>query len=236
MEDRVRAEADHREHLLLGERLRLVREPSLLDDGGIEVELALSALDDLLLHRALNHKPVHDHLASLADPVRAIHRLQVHLRVPVAVEQDHRVGGGEVDPEPARARREEENERVRVGAAEAVDGGLAKVAADRPVEPLVRVAPLEQVVREDVEHAHHLRKDEHAVPLAPQLGQKLVEEHALARGGEELVDRRCAAAVRGGRLPLRRAQLVRRVRLDALDQVGVVAALAQLHLQVDKRG
>ena len=50
--------------------------------------------------------------------------------------------------EEGRARRGAADERVGAGLAEAVDGRLAQVAADRAVEPLVAVAPLAQVVGE----------------------------------------------------------------------------------------
>ena len=46
------------------------------------------------------------------------HRLQVLLRVPVAVEEDARVGGLQVDAEAARARRHEEEEDLGAGRVE----------------------------------------------------------------------------------------------------------------------
>ena len=56
--------------------------------------------------------------------------LQVVVRVPVAVEDHDRVGGGEVDAEPARPRRQQEHrDRVRGGrgggVVESVDTALA---------------------------------------------------------------------------------------------------------------
>ena len=65
---------------------------------------------DLLFQRALGNQPVHVDDLLLPDTVRAVHRLQVRLRVPVRVIEDDDVGGGEVDAEPARAGREEEDE------------------------------------------------------------------------------------------------------------------------------
>jgi hypothetical protein len=92
--------------------------------------------------------------------VAAVLRLQVGVRVPVRVEDDARVGGDKVDAEAARARREEED----------VDGGVrvevlhrlhAVDGRDGAVEPAVLVASPREVVLEDVEHARHLREDQH---------------------------------------------------------------------------
>ena len=47
--------------------------------------------------------------------------IPTHLRVPVRIVDDDRVGGGEVDAEAARARREDEDELGRVGGVEHLD-------------------------------------------------------------------------------------------------------------------
>jgi hypothetical protein len=64
---------------------------------------------------AYSSHPFHAHLdlLLLADAVRAVHRLQVHLRVPVRVVQDHDVRRRQVDAQPARARRQQEDELLR---------------------------------------------------------------------------------------------------------------------------
>jgi len=51
-----------------------------------------------------------EHLVRLAEPVRARQRLDVVVRVPVRVVEHDGVGGGEVDAQAARARREQEDE------------------------------------------------------------------------------------------------------------------------------
>ena len=53
------------------------------------------------LYRPAGGQPVHHHALGLADAVAAVLRLQVHVRVPVAVEDDARVCRHEVDAEPA---------------------------------------------------------------------------------------------------------------------------------------
>ena len=73
----------------------------------------------------------------LSDAVRASHRLQVVLGVPIGVEEHARVGGGEVDAHPARTRREEECEDVGARFAVAIDGRLASIAGDAAVDALI---------------------------------------------------------------------------------------------------
>ena len=155
----------------------------------------------------------------------ARHRLHVILRVPVRVEDDARVGGGEVDANAASARRQQED-KCAVGAVlstEAIDRGLPRVHVRVAIEPLEAEAPFEQKVDQEVEHHRELREDEHAVPLRLELRQQLVEQHQLARRAEKGVAARTRRHARCGG------------GLDPLDQVRVVAALAQLHLEVVER-
>ena len=53
------------------------------------------------------------------------------------------------------------------------------VAADGAVEALKPPVLVGEVLLKQVEHAHHLRKDEHLVPRGAQLGQQLVQQHHL---------------------------------------------------------
>lgn len=66
--------------------------------------------------------------------------LQVVLRVPVGVEDDAGVGGGEVDAQASGAGAQQEDEAVRVWLAEAVDGRLAQVPPHSTVDALVQVS------------------------------------------------------------------------------------------------
>ena len=79
----------------------------------------------------------------------------------------------------ARGEKSGEERVVRV---EAVDGLLPLVARHAPVEALHgEAAPLAELLQQ-VQHADHLREDEHLVVLPPQRGQELVDQHHLARG------------------------------------------------------
>ena len=71
--------ADHREHLVLRQlALRcLLRQATLLNDDGVQLELEFGAFDDLLLDGVLGHHAVDEHRLLLADSVCAILRLQI---------------------------------------------------------------------------------------------------------------------------------------------------------------
>ena len=80
-------------------------EAALLNDGMFETELVVGGGEHVHLVRISRHELVHLHGLRLADAVAAGHRLHVVLRVPVAIEDDARVRGDEVDADAARARR-----------------------------------------------------------------------------------------------------------------------------------
>lgn len=79
----------------------------LLDNQLLEAALPIRLLEECLLDCRGSGKAVHNDRFFLSDPVRAVLRLQVLLRVPVAVEEDDCVSGGKVDTEAARARAEQ---------------------------------------------------------------------------------------------------------------------------------
>mmetsp|Transcript_24257 Transcript_24257/g.71712 ORF Transcript_24257/g.71712 Transcript_24257/m.71712 type:complete len:740 (-) Transcript_24257:1603-3822(-) len=219
-EDLVRAVPHRGEGLLLAERLLLLGEPALLDDGVVHLQLLLRALDNLLLDRVLGDEAEDLDLLLLPDPVRAVHRLQVGLRVPVAVEEDDCVGRLEVEPEPARARREHKDEVVRARRVELAEQLAAILALGAAVEAEVLVVAQVEVELEQVHQLHHLREDEHAVAERLQLWQDAVEELELARAAPEQV-----------RVVAELPEL-----LGGEEEVWVVADLAQLHLDVVESG
>mmetsp|Transcript_8914 Transcript_8914/g.21077 ORF Transcript_8914/g.21077 Transcript_8914/m.21077 type:complete len:452 (+) Transcript_8914:1433-2788(+) len=149
--------------------------------------------------------------------MRAIHSLDVHLGVPIGVEEHDPVGLLQVQPEPARARREQEDELVRVRPHEVVDHLLANVAGNPAVDAAVPVVAVPTVVLQDVQHARHLAEDQDPAALCLGLVQQLVE-HAKLR------------AVLDQMLPLDEG----RPGLLALEEVRVVAALAELHHNVEQ--
>ncbi len=67
-----------------------------------------------------------------------------------------------------------------------VDRLLPRGAGRAAVQSLGLKAAIGAIVLQQVEHARHLRKDEHLVTGPKQLGQKLVEQHHFARTQNQL--------------------------------------------------
>ena len=98
-------------------RMRRAARPHMLvvvRDNALQPPLILRNLQEVHVERLQRDQAVHGHGALLPEAVRAVHGLDVLLRIlrvsassgthPVRVVEDHRVGGAEVDAQPARAR------------------------------------------------------------------------------------------------------------------------------------
>mmetsp|Transcript_32858 Transcript_32858/g.77904 ORF Transcript_32858/g.77904 Transcript_32858/m.77904 type:complete len:460 (-) Transcript_32858:740-2119(-) len=149
--------------------------------------------------------------------MRPIHRLEVHLGIPVGVVQHNDVGSSQIDSEAAGSGGEQEDKLLRVLLVERVDGVLAVIPGCVTVDPAVLVAFVQAVILQYVEHASHLREDEHAAVPLLQLRQQFVEEDELAAVLDQVI-----------------ARDERRPRLRPLEQVRVVAALSELHDDVEE--
>eukprot|EP00968_Pinguiococcus_pyrenoidosus_P005742 scaffold374_cov271-Pinguiococcus_pyrenoidosus.AAC.6 len=215
LHDLLGAEAHHGHQLVLGELRVLVREAALLNHRRVEEELPLRALNDLLLHRALGHEAEHPHGLGLPDAVRAVHGLQIHLRVPVRVIQHDNVCGIQVDPKAAGSRTQQKGEVRRLRGIELVHLPVAVLGRGAPVDATVSMAEELHHVFQDVQHPRHLAEDEHPGALSAQLGQELAQQRHLA-------------AVR----PQVRPIGVRRSGLRTFKEIRVVADLPQLHQDV----
>mmetsp|Transcript_30860 Transcript_30860/g.73325 ORF Transcript_30860/g.73325 Transcript_30860/m.73325 type:complete len:377 (-) Transcript_30860:2759-3889(-) len=206
-------------------RVRVCQRPGrfrapLIDDGLLEFGLALRHDEDLLLNARPGDEPKDYDGAGLPDPVRPSQRLHVAVGVEVRVVQNDRICGREVDALPARARREQEHEHCPVLIVELVDEALALVARDVSVDPHVRVSEEGEELLEDVEHRGELREDQDLGAILEQLRQDLLEEDELSRSAREkhvfCLLGRCGGDGR-------------------VEEVRVVAALAQLHQHVEER-
>ena len=119
----------------------------------------------LLFHRVFGDQPVGEHLARLADAMRAVHRLRLHRRVPPRVEQEHVLRGGEVEARAAGLEAHQE-------------GGHRLVLLEAPYPRLPVPCPAVQVeVRnprllepsaKDLQHLHELAEHQHLLAFGDQ--------------------------------------------------------------------
>jgi hypothetical protein len=89
-------------------------------------------------------------VSSFNSPLPLSH-LNVIVRIPVRVVDDHGVRRGQVDAEPAGPCGQQEHELLSAGRVEPVDGILAALARDRAVDALKPVAQEVHHVLEDVQ-------------------------------------------------------------------------------------
>ena len=135
--------------------------------------------------------------------------------------------------QPARPRREQKHEVRAPRRVEMVHGRVPGRRRRGAVEALKEKAAQFAVVGDDVEHAHHLGEDEHAVPGLLEAAQQLVQEHHFARREDEAVGflglgnggRRCRRRVRPR--PPRRRRLRGRRRFGVLGRVQAVFGLGR---------
>ena len=137
-------------------------------------------LEERLLDGPLRRETIYDDRSRLADAVGAVLRLEVLLRIPVGVEEDDRVSGGEVDSLPARAGAKKEELAVFVGV-EIFDLDAALVLLDGPIDAAALPAVQQRdPVFEDVEGRFELREDKNFVVVLEEVGEKAGEEEHLA--------------------------------------------------------
>lgn len=148
------------------------------------------------------------------------------LRVPVAVEEDHRVSNGEVEADAARARRQQEDKgglgcRSGATAATAARSGSAGgsrevrhgletlLAAHAAIQPLVAVSEVGEDVLRDIEALDAGAEEQDAPSQALEHAEELNEQDELARGFVDV------------------GPFTKRLGLHAGDGVGMRGALAQ---------
>ena len=113
---------------------------------------------------------VYDDGSCLTDAVGAVLGLEVLLRVPIGVEEDDRVGGGEVDPLTSSAGAEEEELAVFLGV-EVFDLETSLVLFDGAVNAAAFPVVLEgSPVFEDVEGRFELGEDQNFVVVLEEIG------------------------------------------------------------------
>ena len=82
------------------------------------------------------------------------------MRVPIRVEYNDGVGGGEIDAQAAGSSGEKEAEVGRSFGVEMVQGGFPKIASNPAVESLKGEMAQSQVIAQQIQHPNHLRENQ----------------------------------------------------------------------------
>mmetsp|Transcript_24575 Transcript_24575/g.48368 ORF Transcript_24575/g.48368 Transcript_24575/m.48368 type:complete len:251 (-) Transcript_24575:1188-1940(-) len=211
----VGAVPNHLHHIIFTHFVVFVQFPAL-NDHSIQPQFYLCFLQNLLFDAVLRHKPKDLHLLLLPDSVGAVLGLEVHLRVPVGVVQNHNVCRGQVDAQPARSRGQQEHKLLRPFSIERVHHLLPSLRRCASINAAVRQLAVDTVVLQDVQSASHLREDQNSAVLSSQPRQQLVKHQHLATVEDQMLIVRRQAPV-----------------FDAFEQVRVVSSFAQLHHNIE---
>lgn len=142
--------------------------------------LPLGTLQDVLFHRVPREKAEHFDVPRLPNAMGPRLGLEVILRVPVTVKNNHSIRRGQVDAKSTCPSGEEESKIVRAGSIVVVHSTLPQVVGHRPIESLACKSSHAAVVLQDVQHPHHLRKNQHPVTRVTQTQKQLVQQNHFA--------------------------------------------------------
>jgi len=149
--------------------------------------------------------------------VHPVLRLQIHLRVPVGVENNDSVCSLKVQTQSSGASTQQKDIVLTVWLVEQLHAFFPVFSLGGAVEPEVPHSFELEIGLHDVHEMRHLREDEQPVSEPAQLGQDAVDELELSRRTDD---------------PLVVADVV----VVFEEEIGVVAALPQLHHQVGQSG
>ena len=124
------------------------------------------------------------HRTLLADAVGAVGRLVFDRRVPPRVEQEHVIGGGEVEAGAARLERGEQHRRARADWKLGDHGRRDRASSRRGARS--RMPRRLQVRLDEIEQAGPLREDQRLVPLGGELLERFEQRFDLGRGRRAL--------------------------------------------------
>ena len=203
-------------------------------DDGHALEFLLG---DLLLHhldidRVDGQKTVNRNRTVLTDAMATVHGLRILVRVPIGVENDARVGRGEVDAQTTSTGTQQEDEVSVVGivsrpslsgrllGVEDVHLPLAIIDLGTTVNTAVLPLAEEKVILNNIQEGRHLTEDEDLVLVMEQTLQHSIEEGKLATGTDE-------------ELRVSRTEVDAGGRIDRLTkEEGMVSILPLIHLLV----
>lgn len=182
---------DHRHHFictdftfLLG--VRLVELPTLHNQV-IDLKLPGSTFNNFFFHRFFCDEPIDNDFPFLADTMRPVNGLQVHLRVPIRIEYDNDVGLMEVDANTARPRRQNEDLFLAIWILKIINTEVTLVCRRLPVNSTIPIATNSKHVIKNIHELRHLTEDEYLAILADQLRDQVVEDFEFHRGVDNVV-------------------------------------------------
>jgi hypothetical protein len=145
----------------------------------------------------------------------SVHCLKIHLRIPVRVIQDDSIGCHQVQTKSSSTSGNQEDFLVGVGRREVVNLGLPVIKLCVSIKSTVLVLSGSAVIFKDVKHGRKPREDQGLRVVSLCLPHQFVKNLHLATGLDDVL-----------------SQFWRVIRLDAWEEVRMVADLSQLDQNV----
>eukprot|EP00341_Mesodinium_pulex_P009578 CAMPEP_0116895494 /NCGR_PEP_ID=MMETSP0467-20121206/5006_1 /TAXON_ID=283647 /ORGANISM="Mesodinium pulex, Strain SPMC105" /LENGTH=388 /DNA_ID=CAMNT_0004566257 /DNA_START=772 /DNA_END=1938 /DNA_ORIENTATION=+ len=192
----------------------------------VQTQLLAGSVEHFGFIGVVRNQPVDCDVILLPDSVCTSCGLQVVLRIPVGVEDDDSGCTGQVDAHTSSFSRQQKDLHPLIEVIEVFNAFVPLGHSDATVQSLLRNALMFHVFLQDVQDQHELRENQHFLVFRPQFRQKFVQENELAAAFHEFLHAHFLVVVNLGH------DLV----LHSLEQPGVVADVAQLHLDVAEHG
>jgi hypothetical protein len=140
---------------------------------------------EYLFDGVVGDQPQNDDLLLLPDTMDSVLSLQVHLRVPIRVEDDHCVCSLQVEAQTTCSGAQKKDIVLTVGLIEEFHAFLAVFRLGGAIEAEMADSLVLEVSLHDIHQMSHLREDQEAVSKATQFGQDAVDEFKLARRADD---------------------------------------------------
>ena len=177
----------HLFHFLLGECLVFVGCFLLLNYQIIPLQFYHLPFYNLLLNRVFRNESIDSYKFFLADTVCAVHRLQVHLGIEVAIIQNNCIGCCQVDPE-ATSTRAQQKEEMLVRGHKGFDLVLSAFHVRASIDSAIAVVSQMTKIFKNVQKRSHLREDKHfVITFFVQFAEQFVQNDHFARSSHYML-------------------------------------------------
>lgn len=184
-----------------------------LDEKFVQIHLEASFSKNGFFNGSVGDEPEHNDFFFLADTMRSVLCLQIHLRVPIRVKENDGVGCLKIQPQSSCSCTQQEDIVLGVGLIEHRSSLTTVIGLRASIQPQVLDALVLEIDLHDVHQMSHLCEDQHSVVELLEFWQNSVDELELSRRAEDPV-------------------MVAYVVVVFEEHVRMVTAFSQLHHQV----
>lgn len=171
--------SNHGNHLIIAHFVSLSwigLKRTLCHDHMIYLELPGSSLNNFFLNCFFSYKPINNHFSFLAYSVCPVNGLQINLRVPIWVKNDHYVCLVQVYTETTCSSGKNEYFFITSGVLEIFYSVISVQSWSLTVDSAVFIASVPQKIVQYIKQTSHLRKDQDSEALLSESRQQFVKD------------------------------------------------------------